>query len=82
MSDGPAGEEFGTQPVDGLMTRLGISNHDLVKASPGQLTHKTVRKGRRGRRLTLNSQQKILTALLAARPEERFSLGDLFNYSP
>lgn len=72
---------MGVQPLDGVMTRLGLSNHALVSASTCQLTHKTVQKGRKGRRLTESAQQKILTALLAAKPGEKFSLQDLFNYS-
>ena len=71
---------MGRQPLDELMTRLGLSNADLVRASKEQLTHKMVNRGRKGRLLTLNVQLKILNAMKAARPEENSSLGTLFNY--
>jgi hypothetical protein len=74
-------EEHGTQPLDALMTRLGLSNHDLVSASKEQLTHKMVQKGRKGRYLTPNVKTKILNALHNAVPEDqRFAHRDLFNY--
>jgi len=72
--------DCGPQPLDALMTRLNISNHDLVAASTDQLTHKMVAKGRKGRRLTSNAQYKILAALTAARPDETLALKDLFTY--
>ena len=73
--------DCGAQPLDEILTRLGLANTDLVNASTGQLTYKVVQKGRKGRRLTRNAQIKILNALNAASPEEKFSVGDLFNYS-
>ncbi|HPW76304.1 MAG: hypothetical protein BWY44_01385 [Candidatus Omnitrophica bacterium ADurb.Bin292] len=74
-------EEFGMQPLDAIMIRLHLSNHDLVEASKEQITHKMVQKGRKGRRLTPHIKTKILNALHAAIPEgERFSHRDLFNY--
>ena len=72
--------DFGVQPLDAIMTRLGLKNQDLVKASTEQLTHKMVQKGRKGRRLTMNAQMKILNALNAASPERKFSLKDLFSF--
>lgn len=72
--------EMGVQPLDEIMTRLGLSNDDLVRASQEQLTHKMVKRGRRGRLLTLNVQTKILNAIKAAKPGETFSLETLFNY--
>ncbi len=77
--------DFGPQPLEGLLSSLGLENHDLVAASREQLTHKQVQKARRGRYVTANIQQKILRALEAAAPagEEaprRFGLEDLFNY--
>jgi hypothetical protein len=72
--------ELGPQPLDGLMTRLALSNGDLVKASTRQLTHKMVQKGRKGRRLTLNVQEKILEALQNLPPQSQYKLQDLFNY--
>jgi len=50
-------------PLDELMTGLGLSNADLVKASTEQLTFKMVQKARKGKTLTPNVQNKILAAL-------------------
>lgn len=76
MSD----KELGTQPLDALLTRLELSNADLVRFSTQQLTHKMVQKGRKGRRVTPNVQKKILEALRAAKPDQAFELKELFNY--
>ena len=73
--------ELGTQPLEEIMARLGLSNADIVNASTEQLTHKMVHKARKGRRLTLNVQSKILRALDAVKPEAHFTLKDLFNYN-
>lgn len=72
--------DFGTQPLDALMVRLNLTNHDLVAASANQLTHKVVAKGRKGRRLTVSAQHKILLALQVLRPQEPVALKELFNY--
>ncbi len=60
------------------MTRLGLTNADLVKASTEQLTFKMVQKARKGKLLTPNVQQKILTALQTVRPEDNLALKDIF----
>lgn len=73
-------KEFGIQPLDGIITRLGLANAALVRASSEQLTHKMVQKGRKGRRLTVNVKMKILKALNLASPEEKFTTKQLFNY--
>lgn len=65
-------------PFDALMARLELSNADLVRASTEQLTFKMVQKGRRGRKLTLNVQHKILSALHTLRPDEKLGLKDVF----
>jgi len=57
--------DLGPQPLDTLLDTLGIDNHRLVAASTEQLTHKQVQKARKGRRISRNSQQKILKALNA-----------------
>jgi len=72
--------ELGIQPLNGIMARLGISNADLVKASTEQLSFKMVQKGRKGRRLTPNIQHKILNALRALKPEEKFTIKEIFSY--
>jgi hypothetical protein len=71
--------ELGVQPLDAIMEEQGIKNHDLVAASKDGLTHKQVNKGRKGRRLTRNIQDKIVVALSAVTDKE-FRAGDLFTY--
>lgn len=75
---------LGTQPIDALMNERGMVNHDLVATCVGFLNHKAVQRARKGRRLTKNTQQRVLTAFndaIKARGEERvFALGELFNY--
>ena len=69
------------QPLDALMTRLNISNADLVNASTEQLSFKMVHKGRSGRRrISPNVQDKILNALLVLKPELKLRRRDLFCY--
>jgi len=77
-----AGEtnDLGTQPLDALMIKHGLSNHALVAASTEQLSHKVVQKARKGRRLTVRAKDKILSALHHALPEQKFAHRDLFNY--
>ncbi|MBK1825792.1 hypothetical protein JIN81_02070 [Haloferula rosea] len=53
----------GDQPVDRMMDDWGLSNHDLVDASPEQLTHKQVQRARKGRVLTLAMMQKMARSL-------------------
>ena len=72
--------DFGTQPLDAVMTGLHLSNHALVAASSEQLSHKVVQKGRKGRRLTPKAKLKILSALKTLFPEKKFAHRDLFNY--
>ena len=70
----------GAQPLDALLIKLAIKNSELVDHSTEQLSHKMVAKGRKGRRLTLNIQMKILKALNARVPDANYTLKDLFNY--
>ncbi|HTL69980.1 MAG TPA: hypothetical protein VL404_01695 [Candidatus Eisenbacteria bacterium] len=70
------------QPLDAIMSLYGLSNADLVTKSTEQLTFKMVAKGRRGRRVSPNVQEKILNALLAAKPDLRLRRRDLFRYTP
>ena len=86
MDNNAEQRNHGPQPLDLLMTELGIANRELVGASTGQLTHKQVQKGRKGRKLTPNLQRKIanaLNAICAGREIDRvFKRADLFNYGP
>lgn len=71
--------EFGIQPLDRIMEELGLKNHDLVAASKDGLTHKQVQKGRKGRRLTRNVQDKIAAAISSSTGTV-YKLDQLFNY--
>ncbi|MFA6931273.1 MAG: hypothetical protein WCT05_13190 [Lentisphaeria bacterium] len=71
--------EFGDQPIDQLLSELGLSNHDLVRASSEQLTHKMVAKARRGRWLSSKVRCKIQRALNKA-SGQNYAARDLFNY--
>jgi len=58
--------EHGPQPLDGLLERWNLTNHELVNASAEQLNHKQVQRARKGRRLTLHLMQKVMRAFNAA----------------
>ena len=72
--------ENGIQPLDALLTTLGIKNSELVGGSREQLSHKVVAKARKGRWLTINAKHKILNSLNAYQKEKIYKLTDLFNY--
>lgn len=67
--------DHGPQPLDGLMDRWNLTNHELVEASEEQLNHKQVQKARKGRQLTLNLMQKLMRAvneaIQAKQPKEQ-----------
>jgi len=71
--------ELGVQPLDQIMEKLGLKNHDLVAVSTEGLTHKQVKKSRNGRRVTRNIQDKIVSALSAA-SSESYTCAQLFTY--
>jgi len=85
MSD-PIERNLGVQPLDALLTRLGLGNHDLVAASREPLTHKAVQRARKGRRLTVHMQRRIAESLTRAAaasgqaPESPWTCADLFTY--
>ena len=70
---------MGIQPLQSIMDDKGLTPHDLVVASPKQITHKMVTRGRKGRRLTRKVQFKVLNALNAA-AESEYTLKQVFNY--
>ncbi len=73
--------DVGIQPLDAIMEKKRLKNHDLVAAVPaGYINHKQVQKARKGRRLTARLQDKILEALNACAAPETFAHGDVFNY--
>ena len=68
MEEEAAGAErnHGEQPLEELMKRWNLTNHDLVAISTEQRTHKQVQKARQGRQLTLKMMQKVCRALNVA----------------
>jgi hypothetical protein len=83
--------DHGLQPLDGLMVRWAMTNHELVEGSEEQLNHKQVQKARKGRQLTLHLMQKLMRAVnetaVAKLPKEQQSVfvpylhKHLFNYA-
>ncbi|MEN3941139.1 hypothetical protein WJU23_07590 [Prosthecobacter sp. SYSU 5D2] len=84
--DPPLERDLGTQPLDSIMTGAGLDNHDLVSASTEPMTHKAVQRARKGRRLTVHMQRRMVAALnkaLALKetpPEREWRMKDLFTY--
>jgi hypothetical protein len=70
---------LGEQPIATIMREHNLKPHDLVAASATPLTHKMVSRACKGRRLTLNTQTKVLAALNRA-AGQNYALGDLFDY--
>lgn len=70
---------LGEQPIARIMRERNLKPHDLVTASPVEMTHKMVSRACKGRRLTSNTQSKVLQALNRA-SGKNYSLTDLFNY--
>ena len=70
---------LGEQPVAWIMREHNVKPHDLVANSPVEMTHKMVSRACKGRRLTLNTQSKVLAALNRA-TGKNYTLRDLFNY--
>ena len=68
-----AERNHGEQPLEELMKRWNLTNHDLVAISTEQLTHKQVQKARQGRQLTLKMMQKVCRALNVAIWEKAYS---------
>lgn len=83
--------DHGPQPLDGLMVRWNLANHELVEVSTEQLNHKQVQKARKGRQLTLSLMQKLMRtvneAIVAKLPKEQrpnfvpYLHKHLFNYA-
>ena len=70
---------LGEQPIARVMADAGLKAHDLVKASPVQMTHKMVSRACKGRKLTPNTQNIVMNALQAATGKP-YTLRDLFTY--
>jgi hypothetical protein len=83
--------DHGVQPLDELMNRWNITNHQLVETSVEQLNHKQVQRARKGRQLTLHLMQKLARtlndAVMAQLPKEErtnfkpYLHKHLFNYA-
>ena len=71
--------DLGPQPIADLMQQLQLKPHDLVTASPNQITHKMVTRAMKGRRLTINSKGLIQKAFNAATGKS-WTQAQLFNY--
>ena len=54
--------DYGAHPLDTMMEQWKLTNHELVEASPEQLTHKQVQKARKGRKMTIPMMQKVMRA--------------------
>ena len=80
----PENMNAGVQPIDALMERCGLKNHDIAAAGTAEnLRHKEVARARKGRRLTARTQRRVLNALnacLKSRELPAVVLGELFNY--
>ncbi len=70
---------LGEQPIARIMREHNLKPHDLVAASQVEMTHKMVSRACKGRRLTLNTQSKVLAALNRA-TGKTYTLRDCFNY--
>ena len=71
----------GVQPLDAIMTEKNIKNNDLVAiAPPGFINHKQIQKARKGRRLTMHMQQKVLDTLNIFSAPEVYEWKELFTY--
>jgi len=70
---------LGEQQIARIMREHDLKPHDLVAISSVEMTHKMVARACKGRRLTLNTQSKVLAALNRA-TGKNYALRDLFNY--
>jgi hypothetical protein len=55
--------DLGPQPLEAIMLRWNLTNHQLVEDSPEQLTHKQIQRAQAGRRLTLKMMMKVARSL-------------------
>ena len=78
MHDGVE-RNLGPQPLAQLLAERGLKPHALVAAAAEPMTHKTIARACKGRRLTPRAQAKVLAALNRA-TGGHFALTDLFTY--
>lgn len=80
-------KNLGEQPLAKIMAEHaikgskehGLKAQDLVSISEEQITHKMIARAKKGRRLTLRVQCKILNVLNKV-TGKNYLLKDLFNY--
>ena len=67
-------------PLDHLLTEGNFSNHDLVAASPKQLSHKNVQKARKGERPVTDAVARTITDAVNAllQPENVLRVREVF----
>jgi hypothetical protein len=67
-------------PLDRLLTEGNFSNHDLVAASPTQLSHKNVQKARKGERPVTDAVARTITGAVNALllPENVLRVREIF----
>ena len=70
---------LGEQPFAEIMAKHKLKAHDIVAASTELITHKMVTKACKGRRLSPNVRQKVITALNKASGQE-YTRKELFTY--
>jgi hypothetical protein len=75
----PIERNLGPQPIAAKMAERGLKAADLVATTPGCITFKMVARACKGRRLTRNTQQKVLTAYNRA-SGTTLAVADLFTY--
>jgi hypothetical protein len=71
--------DLGPQPIEAILTKHNLTNHDLVAASTEQITHKMVTRACKGRKLSRRVQLKIVRAVNTA-AEADYKIKDLFTY--
>ncbi len=72
-------KNFGEQPICQIMKSHNLEAKDLISVSTEQITFKMVKRARKGRKLTPNTQSKIRNALNKASGRE-YSFEELFTY--
>jgi hypothetical protein len=55
--------DLGPQPLEEIMRRWQLTNHQIVEDSPEQLNHKQIQRAKAGRRLSLKMMMKVARSL-------------------
>ena len=70
----------GVQPIDQVLTALGLTDKGFVDISRKKLAFRMVAKARKGRRIKHRNQTLIMRVLNECYPDKNFTFEDLFNY--